>query len=82
MFEVPKIADLNLWLTAPASLMALGACLLLLVDVLFIPKERKMTTAWLALGVVVVTFVVNLFTFNQQGEAFLGMFRADQFTAS
>jgi NADH-quinone oxidoreductase subunit N len=81
MFDAPQIADLNLWLTAPASLMALGACLLLLVDVLFIPKDRKVLTAQLSLGLIVVTFIVNLFTFNQSGEAFLGMFRADAFTS-
>lgn len=81
MFEVPKLADLNLWLTAPATVMALGACLLLMVDVLFIPKDRKVTTAWLALGAVIVTFIVNLFTFNQTGDAFLGVFRADPFTS-
>ncbi len=81
MFDVPKIADLNLWLTAPATLMALGACLLLLVDILFIPKDRKTVTAQLSLGLIIVTFIVNLFTFNQSGEAFLGMFRADAFTS-
>lgn len=81
MFEVPSFADLNLWLTAPATVLALGACLLLLVDILFIPADRKVTTAWLAIGVIAVSFVVNLFTFNESGSAFLGMFVADGFTS-
>ncbi len=81
MFDVPKFADLNLWLTAPASLMALGACLLLVVDIVFIPKDRKILTAQLSLGLIIITFIVNLFTFNQNGEAFLGMFKADAFTS-
>lgn len=81
MFQVPNFADMNLWLTAPATIMALGACLLLMVDVLFIPRERKIVTAWLSLGVVVVCFVVNMLTFNENGSAFMGAFVADSFTS-
>ncbi len=81
MFELPTLADLNLWLTAPAIVLALGACLLLLVDVLLIPRDRKQVTAWLALGLIVVSFVVNLLTFNETGTAFLGAFAADSFTS-
>ncbi|MBL8153435.1 MAG: NADH-quinone oxidoreductase subunit N [Anaerolineae bacterium] len=81
MFELPTFADLNLWLTAPATVLALGACLLLLVDVLMIPRDRKQVTAWLALGLIVVSFVVNLLNFNETGTAFLGSFTADGFTS-
>lgn len=81
MFQVPSFADMNMWLTAPAVVMALGACLLLMVDVLFIPRERKIVTAWLSLGVVVVSFVVNMITFNESGTAFMGAFVADSFTS-
>jgi len=80
MFEVPSIADLNLGLTLPALTLALGACLLLLVDVVFIPHDKKIRTAWLALIGIGASFTINLFTFNQSGTAFLGMFVADKFT--
>ncbi|MBL8161180.1 MAG: NADH-quinone oxidoreductase subunit N [Anaerolineae bacterium] len=81
MFEVPTIADLNLGMTLPALSLAFGASILLLVDILFIPRDRKVLTAWLALVGVIVSFVVNLFTYNQSGSAFLGMFVADGFTS-
>jgi len=81
MFEVPSIADLNLGLTLPALTLALGACILLLVDALFIPKDKKIRTAWLALIGIGASFTINLFTFNQSGTAFLGMFAADGFTS-
>jgi NADH-quinone oxidoreductase subunit N len=81
MFQVPSLADLNLWLTAPATVMAIGACLLLLVDILFVPREHKTLTAWLSLVLIAVAFVVNMITFNDSGSAFLGMFVADGFTS-
>ncbi|MCB9450717.1 MAG: NADH-quinone oxidoreductase subunit N [Anaerolineaceae bacterium] len=79
MFQVPTIADLNLGLALPAISLALGACLLLLLD-LFVPKERKEITAWLALAGIAVSFVLNLAVFNETGTAFMGMFAVDQFT--
>ncbi|HEX2622834.1 MAG TPA: NADH-quinone oxidoreductase subunit N, partial [Phototrophicaceae bacterium] len=75
----PSIADLNLGATLPAVLLGLGACVLLVVD-LFLPRNRKDWTAWLAMGGLVVSFVLNLFTFNNGGTALKGMFVADQFT--
>ena len=81
MFSVPSFADLNIWMAAPGVVLAIGACLLLLVDVVFIPRDRKVVTAFLALGIVVFSFVVNLFTFNETGTAYLGMFAADGFTS-
>lgn len=80
MFQIPSLADLNLGLTLPAISLALGATILLLIDILFVPKDRKVVTGYLALAGVVVSFVINLLTFNQSGDAFLGMFVADQFT--
>ncbi len=81
MFNVPSLAELNLGMTLPALSLALGATILLLVDILFVPKDRKEITAYLALAVVVVSFVRNMLTYNQSGTAFEGMFAADQFTS-
>ncbi|MBC8171301.1 MAG: NADH-quinone oxidoreductase subunit N [Anaerolineae bacterium] len=78
--QVPSIAELNLGAALPAVLLALGACVLLVVD-LFLPKNRKDWTAWLMLGGLVVSFVVNLFNYNNQSTALAGMFVSDQFTA-
>lgn len=80
MFETPSLADLNLGLTLPAISLAIGATFLLLADILFVPRDRKAVTGYLALAGVVVSFALNLLTFNQSGDAFLGMFIADQFT--
>jgi NADH-quinone oxidoreductase subunit N len=80
MIPVPSLSEFNLQYALPALSLTVWACILLLVD-LWIPKERKETTAWLAAGGVVFAFVANAFTFNIDGEAMLGMFRADQFTA-
>jgi NADH-quinone oxidoreductase subunit N len=78
-FEVPSLSDLNLGVTVPAMSVAVWACILLLID-LWIPKDRKERTAWLAAGGLVFAFVINLFTFNSGETAFLGMFIADAFT--
>lgn len=80
MFETPSLADLNLGVTLPAISLALGATILLLLDILFVPKDRKEITGYLALAGVAVSFILNLLTFNQSGDAFMGMFIADQFT--
>ncbi|MCC6617038.1 MAG: NADH-quinone oxidoreductase subunit N [Anaerolineae bacterium] len=80
MIQVPSLSDFNLQYTLPALSIVVWAAALLIID-LFIPRERKQTTAWLAAGGLVFAFVVNAFLFNVNDEAFLGMFRADQFTA-
>jgi NADH-quinone oxidoreductase subunit N len=80
MIPVPSLNDLNLHLTLPALSLTVWACLLLLID-LWVPNTRKETTAWLAAGGVVFAFVANAFLFNVNDDAFMGMFRADQFTA-
>jgi len=80
MFQIPSLADLNLGVTLPAISLALGATILLLIDILFVPKDRKIITGYLAIAGVVVSFVINLLTFNQSGDAFMGTFVADQFT--
>lgn len=79
MFEAPSLAELNLIATVPALSVGLGACLLLLVD-LWIPRDRKDVTAWLAIGNFVFALVVNMLVYNNGGEAFLGAFVADRFT--
>ena len=78
MTGVPSLADLHLGVALPAITLAAWAVILLIVD-LFV--KRKEVTAWLAIGGVVVAFVINLLTYNNNQEAFLGMFIADQFTA-
>jgi NADH-quinone oxidoreductase subunit N len=80
MFEVPALADLNAGLALPVISLALGATILLVID-LFIPKDRKSLTAWLALVGLAVSFIFNLATFNTADTAFFGMFRADTFSA-
>ncbi len=79
LFEVPTFADLNLGVTLPALSLALGATLLVLIDV-FLPKERRHLTAWLALAGIVVSFVLNIFQFNNEGEALMGMYIGDNFS--
>src|SRR5690606_38433934 len=76
-----SLGELNLGLTLPSLFLALGTTVLLLIDILFIPRERKVVTAYISLALIVVSFVLNLFTFNQSDTAFLGMFAADSFTA-
>ncbi len=80
MFETPSLADLNLGIALPSVFLALYGTVLLLVD-LFIPREHKLRTAWLAVAGLVVTFILNLATYNTTDEAFFGMFRADPFSA-
>lgn len=79
MFEAPNLADMNLGLALPAMSLALGTCVLLIAD-LFIPKERKVWTAYLALAGLAISFVLNLFVYNDGGQAFVGMFNADAFS--
>ncbi len=80
LFEAPTLADLNLAYTWPVASLALGATILLLAD-LFVPKDRKEITAWLAIAGVVVSFVLNLGAYNVVDDAFFGMFRVDPFSA-
>ncbi len=75
----PSGIDLNLGATLPAVFLALATTVLLLVDV-FLPKERRHLTAWLAMGCIGVTFLLTLFTFNLQTTALSEMFIADNFT--
>ena len=85
MFTVPSLSDLNVAATLPATLLALGACVLLVAD-LFVPKGRKAITAWLALAVLGVSLIVALLSLGGvvdlgTGEgAFFGLYIADSFT--
>lgn len=85
MFEVPSLSDLNVAATLPITLLALGACVFLLVD-LFIPKDRKYITAWLTVGGLGVSLVLALASlggvtgWGDGEEAFAGMYIADRFT--
>ncbi len=80
LFEAPTLADLNLAYTWPVASLALGATLLLVAD-LFVPKDRKVITAWLAIAGIAVSFILNLGAFNVTDEAFFGMFKIDTFSA-
>ena len=80
MFEAPTLADLNLELALPVIFLSMYALVLLLVD-LFIPDDRKIVTARLTIGGLLVTFVLNLLVMREgPGTAFFEMFVADQFT--
>ncbi len=79
MLQIPSLEQLNLGIAVPAMSVAVWACLLLLID-LWIPKDKKERTAWLAIGGLLFAFVANLVTFNDSGDAFMGMFVADRFT--
>ncbi len=80
MTTMPVLADLNLAWTWPVVGLALGATLLLVAD-LFVPRERKQLTAWLALAILVVAFLLNLASFTVTDSAFFGMFVIDPFSA-
>ena len=77
--DVPSFADLNLGATLPAVFLALGTTTLLIVD-LFLPKERRHWTPWLALIGVIVSFVLTLMTYNSSTTALGEMFVADSFS--
>jgi NADH-quinone oxidoreductase subunit N len=78
--QIPSLAELNVGAALPGIIIALGACILLVID-LFLPRNRKDLTVWLSLLVLAISFVVNLFTFNSADQLALeGLFVADQFT--
>ncbi|PJF30965.1 MAG: NADH-quinone oxidoreductase subunit N [Candidatus Thermofonsia Clade 1 bacterium] len=73
------LGAMNIGATFPALSLALGACILLIVD-LSVPKERKEITLTLSLIGVGVSFVVTLLSLGERSTAFLGMYIADAFT--
>jgi len=85
MFGLPSLSDLNVGAALPVLLLAFGACLLLVID-LFIPRERKSRTAWLAAIGIGISLVLSLLSlggaieFGDGPDAFTGMFRADRLT--
>ena len=85
MFEVPGLSDLNIGATLPVSLLALGACIFMIVD-LFIPKDRKYLTAWLSAAGIGVSLLIALLSLTDvidlggDRESFYGMYVADKFT--
>ncbi len=85
MFEVPVFDDLNVWAALPVILLAFGTSILLVVD-LFIPTNKKHLTAWLAGAGVFTSLIVALvqaldwISIGHDGNAFEGMYIADQFT--
>ena len=86
MFESPTIAEFlaqsNLALTLPGTLLMAWTLLLVLVD-LFADEERKHWTPILACVGLGISFVANIFVYSPaEGEqiALYGMFVADAFT--
>jgi NADH-quinone oxidoreductase subunit N len=85
MFETPRLSDLNIAATLPVTLLALGACVFIVVD-LFIPKNRKYITALLAMAGLGVSLVLALLSlggvvqFGHGQQAFGGAYIADRFT--
>lgn len=80
--EIPTFESLNVLVAWPAVGLGLWACVLLLLD-LFIPKEEKFATAFLAEVAIILCFVLNLRLFSLGPEhrmAFDGMYIADGFT--
>ena len=71
---------LNFGAAFPAVSLALGACILFIVD-LSVPKDRKHITANLALVGVVVSFLISATGLNASETAFYGRFLVDSFTA-
>ena len=59
MFDAPSIADLNLEVTLPVVFLGLFTTVLLMID-LFIPRDRKILTAYATAGALVVAFVLNV----------------------
>lgn len=79
MLQLPSLETLNMGAALPAISIAAWACILLLID-LWIPKDRKILTVYLAAGNLVFAFIANLLVFNQSGDSFMGMYVADQFS--
>jgi NADH-quinone oxidoreductase subunit N len=79
MLVIPTLEQLNMLAALPAISVAAWACILVLID-LMLPKERKGIIPWLVVGNLVFALVATLLTFNNNGSAFLGMYRADAFT--
>lgn len=73
------LSTMNIGATLPALSLALGACILLIVD-LSVPKDRKEITLTLSLIGVGVSFVITLLSLGENGSAFMGMYIADNFT--
>jgi NADH-quinone oxidoreductase subunit N len=83
MLHVPNFEELNFFAALPMILLAFGACILLVVD-RFI--QNKYIIAMLSLAGVGVALVIALLQagdiadIGRSGDAFEGMFVADQFT--
>jgi NADH-quinone oxidoreductase subunit N len=79
MVQVPTFESLNMGAALPAISVAAWACILLVID-LWIPKNRKILTAYLTAGGLAFAFFANLAVYNQTGDSFFGMYVTDQFT--
>jgi NADH-quinone oxidoreductase subunit N len=75
--QPPSFADLNLGYVLPAAIVPLLTCFLLMGD-LFI--KRKIITAWLTLGILGLSFALNLMVYNDGGSSMNGLYIADPFT--
>ena len=83
--DLPTIGSINLLALLPVIMLLGGTCVLLLVD-LFIPRERKYWTAWLALvgvfasATVIVSQTSSYVATGLALEAFNGMVVVDGFS--
>ena len=73
------VPDLNLGATFPLLFLSAWACGLLLAD-LWVPKDSKQITGWLALLGLTVTLVLVSSNLGQREEAFGGMLAIDGFS--
>lgn len=74
------LATMNIGAALPAIALAIGACVLFIVD-LSIPQDKKERTLLLALVGISVSFVMCIFQVNDRQTAFEGMYIGDSFTA-
>lgn len=80
MFEQLSFANLHMGVALPVLTLVVGAVILLVLELL-LPAERKEAVGWLALVGVLVSLVITIVNFGQNGEAFGGMFMQDRFTS-
>jgi len=83
MFEVPSADELNLWAAAPVAFLAIYAMVLLVVDRFLKNKYHTAVASLVGIGISLVLALLqagNVIGIGDSGEAYMGMFMADQFT--
>ncbi len=80
MIELPTLESLNMTVALPAVSLLVGAIVLMLVD-LVLPRQRHHWIGWLTLVGMLVSLALTVAAFDQEGQAFGGMFVAGPFTS-